>query len=104
MLDFFQWFPMSEGGEWAVRFAAFGGLVSMAWSTCRERREYSEKLAINQRIKEEEFATRVEGIASAAMEDSFRTSGMLKSFEFVKWYGYYMRCATTCGNFFVFSG
>lgn len=102
MLDFFQWFPMSEGGEWAVRFTAFCGLASLAWYTKKERREYSDKLALNQRIEEEEFAARVEGIASAAMEDSFRTSGMLKSFEFVKWYVCYMRCATTCGNFFAY--
>ena len=104
MLDFYQWFPMSEGGEWAVRFAAFGGLVSMAWSARRERREYEERVKLIEYQQSDLFAVATRNIATEAMVLSFRANDITLYGDFVAWHNSYMRCARRTANFFVFSG
>lgn len=104
MLDFYQWFPTSEGMEWALRMSALCGLIAMEWSTRRERREYEERVKLIEYQQSDLFAVATRNIATEAMVLSFRANDITLYGDFVAWYNSYMRCARRTANFFVFSG
>lgn len=103
MLDFFQWFPMSEGGEWALRMSALCGLIAMGWSTRRERREYEERSIPIDPNQDVLFTIIAKSVAAEAMVISFRVNGITLYSDFIGWYNSYMRCARRTTNFFVFN-
>ena len=102
MLDFFQWFPASEGLEWALRMSALCGLIAMGWSARRERREYEERIKLIEYQQSNLFAVATRNIATEAMVLSFRANDITLYGDFVAWYNSYMRCARRTANFFVF--
>lgn len=103
MLDFYQWFPVSEGIEWALRMSALCGLIAMEWSTRRERREYEERSILIEHQQAALFAIFARGVAVEATILSFRVNGIYLYSDFVSWYNRYMGCARRTNNFFVFS-